>query len=83
MIVQVTKRVINNGIPFYSYLLSGCSFHELRISLRIGISTASKIEKYVVVFGLPCCQNVFPNLQKSSGNLLLWRLKGDLISRIA
>ena len=57
---------------FFRYLASGCNFHELHFSYRIGISTASKIEKYVLVFGLLCFLNVFPNLQKSSGNWLLW-----------
>ena len=42
MTVQVTKRVINYRIPFSRYLASGCSFHDLHISYRIGISTANK-----------------------------------------
>jgi hypothetical protein len=29
---------------------------------------ARQSKKYVLVFGLPGVQNVFPNLQKSSGN---------------
>ena len=68
MIVQVTKRVINYGIHFFRYLASGCTFHEQHVTFRIGISTASKIEKHVLVFGLPSGQNVFRNLQKSGGN---------------
>ena len=47
MIVQVTKRVINYRIPFSRYLASGCSFHDLHFSYRIGISTASKIVREV------------------------------------
>jgi len=38
----VTKRVINYRIPFYRYLASECSFHDLHFSYWIGISTASK-----------------------------------------
>jgi hypothetical protein len=68
MIIQVTKRVINYMIPFSRYLASGCSFHDLNFSYRIGISTASKTEKHVSVSGLSCVQNVFPNLLHSSGN---------------
>ena len=83
MILQVTKRDINYRTPFYRYLASGCSFRGLHISFRIGVATASKIQKYVLVFGLPCVQNIFPNLQNSSGNGRLWSLKEELISRIA
>jgi len=61
MILQVTKRDVNYRIPFYRYLASGCSFHGLHIYFWIGIVTASKTEKYVLVFGLLCVQNVFPN----------------------
>ena len=71
MIVRVTKYVVNYRKLFFRYLASGCSFHGLHISDQIGISTASKIKKYVLVFGLPSVQNVFPNIQKSSGNRLL------------
>ena len=63
MIVQVTKGVFNYRIPFYRYLKSECSFHDLHFSYRIGISTASSIVREV--FGLSCVQNVFPNLQNS------------------
>ena len=47
MILQVTKRVINYRIPFSRYLASGCSFHDLHFSYRIGILTASKIVREV------------------------------------
>ena len=47
MIVQVTKRVINYRIPSHRYLASGCSFHDLRFSYRIGISTTSRIVREV------------------------------------
>jgi len=78
MIVQVTR------IPLSRCLASGCSFHDLPFYYRIGISTASKLVKVLyLVFGLSCAQNEFPNLQKSSGNWLLWSLKEELISRIA
>jgi len=60
--IQVTKRIINYRIPFYRYLASECSFHDLHFSYRIGISTASKIEQYVSVIGLSCVQNVFTGL---------------------
>ena len=47
IIVQVTKRVTNYRIPFSRYLASGCSFHDLHLFYRIGISTASKIVRVV------------------------------------
>jgi len=47
MKVQVTKTVINYRIPFSRYLASGCSFHDLHISYRNGISTASKTVREV------------------------------------
>ena len=47
IIVQVTKRVINYRIPFSRYLASGCSFHDLHFSYRIGISTARNIVRTV------------------------------------
>jgi len=47
MIVQVTKRIINYRISFSKYLASGCSFHDLHFSYRIGISTVSKIVREV------------------------------------
>jgi len=47
MIAQVTNRVINYRIHFSRYLASGCSFHYLHFSYRIGISTASKIVREV------------------------------------
>ena len=68
---------------FPRYLAIGCSFHEPNFSYRILISTASKIENYGLVFGISCVQNVFPKLQKSSGNWMLCSLKEELISRIA
>jgi len=52
MIVQVTKIVINYRIPFYIYLVSECSFHDLHFSYRIGISPARKTEQYASEFGL-------------------------------
>ena len=39
----MTKRIINYRNPLYSYLASGCSFHDLHFSYRIEISTGSKI----------------------------------------
>jgi len=45
--VQVTKRIINYRIPFYRYLASGCSFHDLHFSYRFEISTASKMLRAV------------------------------------
>ena len=47
MTVQVTKRVISHRIPFYSYLKSERSFHDLHFCYRIGISTASSIVREV------------------------------------
>jgi len=67
-IVQVTKRVINYRIPFYRYLASECSSHDLYFSYWIRISPARKTEQYVSVFGLSMVQNVFQSLQKSSEN---------------
>jgi len=52
MIAQVITRVINYRIPFLGHLASGCSFRELHFSYPIGISTARKIEKYVLLLGL-------------------------------
>jgi hypothetical protein len=53
---------------FFIYLVSECTFRDLDFPYWIGISTPSKIEKYVLVFGLYRVQNVFSNLQKSIGN---------------
>jgi hypothetical protein len=68
MIVQETMRVINYRMPFFRYPKSGCSFYDLHFSFRTGVSTARKIEKYVLVFDLSCFQKVFQNLRNGSGN---------------
>ena len=43
----MTKRVINYRIPFHRYLASGCSFHDLHFSYRIGISATCMIVRAI------------------------------------
>jgi len=45
--MTVTKTVVSYGILFSGHIASGCSFHNLHFSYRIGISTASKIVRAV------------------------------------
>ena len=69
MIIKVIKWVINNGIHFFRYLASGCSFHDY-ISI-FGLESqqqARQSQKYGVVFALSCVQNILPHLQQRSGN---------------